>query len=101
MTSSTKRRRSAVVRTTPKRMVRHTADPKPRRRFSRRGGGRPQEVTSCRSLLIAHARALVGWVMSRSGSALLALFKEALPLDPEGECEGEATLGCGKLQSTR
>ena len=103
--SSWRRRRSCVVvRTNPLRRARHTAFPSPRRRFSRRGGGSAQRWISLRMWNIAHLRALDGLRMGRVdhaaplGGAVVSRGEFFLST-PEGKCEGEAALGCGKLRS--
>ena len=103
--SSWRRRRScAVVRTKPRRRVRHTALPSPRRRFSRRGGGSAHRWISLRKWNIAHLRAedldLIGNSDHAAplGGAVVSLREFSLSL-PEGESEGEGTKGCGKLGS--
>ena len=102
---SWRRRRSwAVVRTNPRRIARHSAWPRPVSRFSRRGGGSPQRWTSLRMWNIAHLRALDGLRMGRADHAALlggavVSWGEFFLSTPEGKCEGEAALGCGKLRS--
>ena len=54
-----------MVRTSPRLIARHTAFPSPRRRVSRRGGGRPQLRISLRNCHIIHRRALVLFLMGK------------------------------------
>jgi len=67
--SQTNRRSCAVVQTSPRFSVRHTAWPRPVSRASRRGGESPQLRISLRNCHIVHRRAFVLFLIGKSRTA--------------------------------